>query len=187
MAEGLLRTALAEAGIRASVGSAGLLPGGSWATDLAIEVMAERGVDIAGHRSRTLDPRIVPPVPLVIGMTRHHVREACVTYGASIHRTFTLKELVRRGEQVGPRAAGETVSGWLVRVGAGRQASDLVGDDEDDDVVDPAGRPRAAYLRTVAELDDLVTRLVRLLVGHPVVGVGFPDTLGSEPSHDPRR
>lgn len=165
MAEGLLRTYLAEARIPASVGSAGLLPGGSPATDDAVAVLCRRGVDIQSHLSRTLDPQIARSTPLVIGMTRQHVREACVTYGAPIERTFTLKELVRRGEQAGPRALGESVSGWLARVGVGRQTSDLLGDDPQDDVADPVGRPREVYERTVAELENLLTRLVALLVG----------------------
>ncbi len=113
MAEGLLRSYLTQAGVPASVGSAGLLPGGSPATDDAVAVMSLRGIDIRRHRSRTLNPAIARGTPLIIGMTRQHVREACVTYGAPISRTFTLKELVRRGEQAGPRRSGENVSAWL--------------------------------------------------------------------------
>lgn len=165
MAEGLLRSYLAQAGIPAAVGSAGLLPGGSPATDDAIAAMSLRGVDLRGHRSRRLNPAIARGTPLVIGMARQHVREACVTYGAPIERTFTLKELVRRGEQAGPRAHGESVSAWLTRVGAGRQTSDLLGNDPADDVADPVGRPRDVYERTAAELEDLLVRFVALLVG----------------------
>jgi len=165
MAEGLLRTHLTAAGIPASVGSAGLLPGGSPATDHAVAVMRARGVDIRHHVSRRLDPRVARLTPLVVGMARRHVREAVVTYGAAIERTFTLKELVRRGEKVGPRRPDETVSVWLARVGTGRQVSDLIGDDPDDDVADPIGRPRQEYEATVAELDDLITRFVALLTG----------------------
>jgi protein-tyrosine-phosphatase len=168
MAEGLLRSYLARAGIPASVGSAGLLPGGSPATDDACAVMSLRGIDIRRHRSRTLNPAIARGTPLIIGMTRQHVREACVTYGAPISRTFTLKELVRRGEQTGPRRAGETVSAWLARVGVGRQPSDLLGNDASDDVADPVGKPREFYERTVLELEDLLARLVHLLLGRPV-------------------
>lgn len=169
MAEGILRSLLADAGIRATVGSAGLLPGGSPATEHAVAVMADRGIDIAGHRSRTIDPHLVRSTPVVIGMARHHVREACVTYGAPIERTFTLKELVRRGEEVGPRPPSEPASRWLARVGAGRRTTDLVGDDPADDVADPVGHPRADYERTADELTDLLGRLVRLLVGVPAV------------------
>jgi protein-tyrosine phosphatase len=167
MAEGLLRTRLAAAGIPATVGSAGLLPGGSPATGHAVAVTAARGIDIARHRSRTLTGHLARTTPLIIGMARRHVREAVVTYGALIERTFTLKELVRRGEKVGPRRTTEPVSSWLVRVGAGRVVSDLLGDDELDDVADPIGRPRAEYEATIAELDDLITRLVGLLEGSP--------------------
>jgi protein-tyrosine phosphatase len=172
MAEGLLRSYLARAGIPASVGSAGILPGGSPATDDAVGVMSLRGIDIRRHRSRTLNPAIARGTPLIIGMTRQHVREACVTYGAPIARTFTLKELVRRGEQAGPRKSGENVSAWLARVGIGRQTSDLLGNDPADDVADPVGKPREFYERTVLELEDLLARLVHLLVGRPVKGPG---------------
>ncbi len=43
--------------------------------------------------------------------------------------------------------------------------SDLMGDDPDDDVADPIGRPRYEYEATAAELDDLLSRFVTLLVG----------------------
>jgi protein-tyrosine phosphatase len=185
MAEGLLRSYMSQAGIAASVGSAGLLPGGSPATDDAIAVMSLRGIDIRRHRSRTLNPAIARGTPLIIGMTRQHVREACVTYGAPIARTFTLKELVRRGEKAGPRGPRETVSAWLARVGAGRQTSDLLGNDPADDVADPVGKPREFYERTVLELDDLLGRLVALLVGRPVKGPG--PTSGEHPSVPPVR
>lgn len=165
MAEGLLRTHLADAGIPATVGSAGLLPGGSPATRHAVAAMAARGIDIGRHRSRQLDGELVRTTPLIVGMARQHVREAVVTYGAAIERTFTLKELVRRGEKVGARRATEPVSRWLARVAAGRVVSDLVGDDPEDDVADPIGRPRSEYEVTADELDDLTGRFVTLLVG----------------------
>lgn len=185
MAEGLLRSYLARAGIPASVGSAGLLPGGSPATDDAVAVMSLRGVDLRRHRSRTLNPQIARATPLVIGMTRHHVREACVTYGAPMEHTFTLKELVRRGERSGPRQPGETVSAWLSRVGVGRQPSDLLGDDPADDIADPVGRPREVYEGTVRELESLLQRFVGLLVGEPATLAPLPPPL-TPPGGHPR-
>jgi protein-tyrosine phosphatase len=165
MAEGLLRSHLATAGIPAAVGSAGLLPGGSPAASHAVAVLAERGIDLRRHRSRMLDAALARSTPLVIGMARRHVREAVVTYGAAIERTFTLKEIVRRGEKVGGRGPSERVSSWLGRVAAGRVVSDLAGEDPEDDVADPIGRPRIEYEVTAAELDDLTGRFVTLLVG----------------------
>jgi protein-tyrosine phosphatase len=182
MAAGLLRRLFARSGVGASVGSAGLLPGGSPATDDAIATMAARNIDIRRHVSRALDAESASATPLVIGMTRHHVREACATYGAPVERTFTLKELVRRGERVEPRAEGESVPAWLARVGAGRSTAELVGDDPDDDIADPVGRPRAAYEQTADELEELLRRLVDLLIGVPPGSAAY-----AEPARTRRR
>lgn len=167
MAEGLLRNLFTRAGVHAETGSAGLLPGGAPPTPEAIAVMAEEDIDIAGHVSRTLDTEQAQSASLVIGMARHHVREAVVTYGADIERTFTLKELVRRGDEVGPRHPDETVFAWLTRVGAGRRTADLMGDDEGDDIADPVGHPPSVYEDTAHELEILLRQLVVLLVGGP--------------------
>ena len=161
----MLRTLLTDNGARADIGSAGLLPGGAPATRNAVAVMADRGIDISGHVSRTMDPEIVRSTPLIIGMAREHVREAIVGYGADIERTFTLKELVRRGDASGPRRPDETVFDWLGRVAAGRRSADLMGDDHEDDIPDPVGRSRAHYEATARELDFLFRRLVALMIG----------------------
>jgi len=165
MAEGLLRRLFARAGVGAQVGSAGLLPGGVPATADAIATMADRGIDLRDHISRTLDRELVRATPLVLGMARVHVREACVRYGAPIERTFTLKEFVRRGEQAGGREADESMAAWLGRVGAGRRPRDLVVDDPADDIADPVGRPRAQYEDTADVLEDLLERFVGLVSG----------------------
>lgn len=165
MAEGLLRAHLHQAGIQAQVGSAGLLPGGASAAPDAVAVMAERGIDISRHVSCQITADIARSANLIIGMGRQHVREACVSYGALLQRAFTLKELVRRGEDSGPRRQDETLYTWLGRVGAGRRPTDLVGDSGRDDIVDPIGRPRMFYEQTADELDDLLTRFLHLVIG----------------------
>jgi protein-tyrosine phosphatase len=165
MAEGLLRAQLSAAGIGAQVGSAGLLPGGSPAQPDAVAVMADRGIDITRHVSCQLTPEIARSANLVLGMTRQHVREACVGYGALLQRAFTLKELVRRGDNVGPRRDDETLYTWLGRVGAGRRPNDLVGDADMDDIADPIGKPRPYYEQTADELDNLLRQFVDRVVG----------------------
>lgn len=167
MAEGLLRRLLARSGVGASVGSAGLLPGGAPATPNAVATMADRGVDIRHHVSRTVDADTVRATPLIIAMTRQHVREACASYGAPVEHTFTLKEIVRRGEDTGSRLQGEPVQRWLARLNAGRRSTDLMGDDPADDIADPVGRPRAVYEQTADLLEHLLERFVVLLVGGP--------------------
>jgi protein-tyrosine-phosphatase len=167
MAEGMLRTLLTDNGTRADIGSVGLLPGGASATPHAAAVMAERGIDISRHVSRAIDPEVVRSAPLIIGMAREHVREAIAGYGADIEHTFTLKGLVRLGEQAGPRRPDETVFDWLARVAAGRRSADPTRDHHDDDIADPVGRSRADYEATAHELDALLRRLVALLIGAP--------------------
>jgi protein-tyrosine phosphatase len=164
MAAALLSRRLDEAGVKAVVSSAGLLFDGKPATDHGLAVMADRGIDTSGHRSRKLRSDMVAGADIVIGMAREHVREAVAHAPEIWGRAFTLKEIVRRGEDQGGRAPGEPVEEWLARLHAGRRLPDLLGESGADDVADPIGGPRRSYLRTAEELDDLTARLARLLV-----------------------
>jgi len=175
MAEGLLRSLFAQAGVGASVGSAGLLPGGAPATPDAVATMADRGVDIAHHVSQTVTEEMARDTPLILAMTRHHVRELCAGYDAPIERTFTLKELVRRGDEIGGRVHGDSVYAWMARLNSGRRTADLMGDDPADDIADPVGRPRAVYEDTADELEALLRRFVQLLVGGPPRSAAYSD------------
>jgi protein-tyrosine phosphatase len=106
---------------------------------------------------------MVAEADIVIGMAREHVAEA-VAFAADVWgRAFTLKEIVRLGEERGGRAPGEPLEQWLARLHEGRRRSDLFGQSEADDVADPIGGPRRSYQRTAEELDDLTARLARLL------------------------
>ncbi len=82
-------------------------------------------------------------------MAREHVREAVVLASAAFPKVFTLKELVRRGEAIGPRGADESLADWLARAHAGRTSADLMGNSDADDIADPIGMPRSAYQRMV--------------------------------------
>ena len=157
MAEVLLQRALP----RTTVASVGLLPPGHEVSGGSVRAMAARGLDIAARRSRQLEAGWVRSADLVLGMARQHVREAVVLAPEAFPRAFTLPELVRRGEVVGP--ATDSLASWLALVGAGRATADLLGDGGPDDVEDPIGQPDAAYERTAALLEDLVDRLARLI------------------------
>lgn len=163
MAEALLRQRLRERGIPSTVSSAGITFEGRSATEDAIETAAKYGVDISGHRSRIMNAEHVKAADLVLAMERLHAREAVVLGDAVFPRCFTLKELVRRGEAIGRRGRDESIERWLARVGEGRRPMELLGESPDDDVADPyLGSPRV-YARCIAELDDLVRRLVDLM------------------------
>jgi protein-tyrosine phosphatase len=163
MAEVLLRHRLGELGVDARVASAGLLRPGQPASQHGVDILRGRGLDLTAHRSQSMTRELLRSADLVLAMAREHVREAVVLDPSLWPRTFTLKELVRRGEASGPRRAGEPLGDWLDRVGQGRRISDLTGSSPDDDVADPYGGPRPAYERMVAEMDALIDRLVALI------------------------
>ena len=135
--------AASEAG-STSISSAGLLPGGNESPPEVIQALAELGLDIAAHRSLQVSPELVSSADVVVCMARRHAREVVLLDAAAFPRTFTLKDVVHRGDLVGPRAAGESLTAWTDRLHHGRQRSALVGDAGADDVPDPLG----------GELDD---------------------------------
>jgi protein-tyrosine phosphatase len=145
MAEALLRHRLSGLGVDARVASAGLLRPGQPASEHGVDILRGRGLDMTSHRSQSMTRDLLRGHDLIIAMAREHVREAVVLDPSLWPRTFTLKELVRRGEAIGPRS------------------SDLTGSSPADDVADPYGGPRTAYERMATELDDLLDRLVSLM------------------------
>jgi protein-tyrosine-phosphatase len=98
-------------------------------------------------------------------MEREHVRRAVVLEPDAWTKAFTLRELVRRGEAIGPRIAGEALASWLERVGWSRRQEDLFDASDEDDVADPVAAPLSVLRSTAEEIRDLVGRLVDLL--HP--------------------
>jgi protein-tyrosine phosphatase len=163
MAEGLLRHRLEGLGIEAGIGSAGVLDTGSPAAPEAVAALRARGIDISGHRSRRLSGPLVAGADLVLGMARQHVREVALIDPAAWPYSFTLKELVRRGELAGPWARGQSLDEWLAKVAADRTHSEMLGGSPADDVADPIGGPPSRYEATAAELSKLVSALVALM------------------------
>ena len=163
MAEALLRHRVAGVGEDVHVHSAGLITEGEAATPHGIAVMADRGLDLSGHISRKLTAELIADADLVIGMGRRHVAEVSVLVPEAWPRAFTLKELVRRGEEVGPRKPGQPLEEWLADVHWGRSRRDLIGRSSADDIADPVSKPKAVYEKTAVELEGLLDRLVHLL------------------------
>ena len=170
MTESLLRHRLAAAGVLASVRSAGMLGDGSPPPPQVISALAGYGLDAAAYRGRALREGDLAGSDLVLAMAREHLRYAVVTLPGAWPRAFTLKGLVRRGQQIGPRPAAEPLAGWLGRVHDGRNRSALLGDSPDDDVADPAGGTPQEYVAAAAGLDQLLARLVELAWPDPVTG-----------------
>jgi len=146
-----------------TVASAGLLQGGYMSPPEVVTAMAELGLDVSAHCSRQISPEVVESSDVIVGMGRRHAREIVLLDSDAWGRTFTLKEFVRRGDQVGRRRSDEALAPWLGRLHAGRRRTDLVGSSLDDDVPDPLGGPLDAYRKTARDLGALVDRVAALL------------------------
>ncbi len=148
---------------RSRVASAGLGEAGLPAPDEVLEVMVRRGIDLRSHRSTTLTAPMVADADLIVGMSLRHVQEAVLLEPSAWERTFRLKELVRRGEFVGPRLPGQEAAAWVRAVQDDRDRAALVHVSHGEDVADPYGGPYAGYEATAIELDDLTSRLAALV------------------------
>jgi len=146
-----------------AIGSAGLLPSGVAPPAEVVTVMAERGIDLGAHYSRQISPELVAVADAVVCMGRRHAREVVLIDPGAWSKAFTLKELVRRGDAVGPRHEGETLADWLARLHDGRARAELVGQSAADDVDDPLGGPLDAYRATADELAGLVDHVAARL------------------------
>lgn len=164
MAEALLRDRLAARGIDARVHSAGELQDGVEASGGSVRAMAARGLDLRAHRSRQATAEMLREADLVVAMARRHLRAAVATAPETFPRTYTLKEIVRRGRSHGGRRPDEPLGDWLRRVHQGRTTAALLGEHPDDDVADPIGQPDHAYETTARELERLVDELVDLVL-----------------------
>jgi len=166
MAAPLLARRLAALGVTVPVRSAGMIRCGDPPHPEVISVMASYGIETASHRSRVVCAADLAQATLVLAMSRENLRYAVIAAPEAWPRAFTLKELNRRGERIGPRPPGEPFSRWLSHAHAGRDRVSLLGDSAEDDVADPAGGPLRAYADTARLLERLVTRLAELGWAH---------------------
>ena len=152
---------LTDAGVVASVRSAGVMRTGLPVDELSVIVGRARGVDVAEHRQRRLTAAILAGegTDLVITMTRAHVREVVALDPSAWERTFTLKELARLVRRERFTEVGDAGS-WITRFGAGRTVQDLLGADERDDIGDPYGGSLAVHRTIATQIDELLEEVV---------------------------
>jgi protein-tyrosine-phosphatase len=149
--------AVASAGVAATPGVT--------ATPQTVAAARALGIDLSGHSATALEHDMVLWADLIIGLERRHVQDIVVHEPTAFPRAFTLKELVRRGEQVGARPAGAPVREWLIELHRGRKARDLLGVSSDDDVTDPTGSAAVDHHTTASEIDELAAAVLNLLFG----------------------
>lgn len=161
MAEAFMRREAVTRAGEAAVTSAGFVTEGVPAEPHAVSVLADRGLSLSDHRSRLLTPDLLNGADLVVGMTREHVRRTGVVDHSAFPRTFTLKELVRRGATVGP--VERALTDWLNAIGGDRDSAELMGEAEIDDIADPMGRSLRRFRACADEIEDKTMALADLL------------------------
>ena len=134
------------------------------ATPPTVDAARRMGLDISAHASRPLVRAEVQGADLILGLERRHIQEIVLLEPPAFVRTYTLKEFVRRGQDVGPRAHDETVADWLARLHDGRRPMDLLGASLDDDVADPTGSSAVDHRTTADEVNHLAEAALELLV-----------------------
>ena len=138
-----------------------MVAAGEKTSDGLVDVLREWDVDLAGDRSRLITAEAVKRADVVLTMEHYQVAEVVLIAPDAWERTFTLREIVRRGQRVGQRAPNDDLADWFRRLSAGRTRMELVGAWHLD-VADPAGQGSLAIERTADEIQGLVDGLVDL-------------------------
>jgi protein-tyrosine phosphatase len=146
------------------VSSAGVLDNdGTPVPDEVLEVMAPYGVDLSGHRSQTLTASLLQSCDLIVGMGGRHVQEAILVDPPCWPQAFTLKALVRRSAEIGPRRPDQGIRSWIDSAHGDRTRASMARRLPDDEVADPYGRSLDRYRSTAAELAQLTAQLAGAL------------------------
>ncbi len=162
MAERLLHRSLHQAGIEASVGSAGFLPGGKPAADGAIAALDRLGLDLSDHRSRAIDRTLLEEADFTITMEGSHVIDIVTSWTDHSDRVLTLRDAVDGAASLATTnlRGPDDVREWARYLHASAGSSVF---DWHRDVSDPMGRSRRAFRATAKELDGLLTTVVDAL------------------------
>lgn len=146
-----------------TVSSAGFTSPGRPVPAVLTKVAADLPVDLAGHRSRQLSGPLLADAGLVVVMTRQHLLDLVVDHPDVWPRAFTLADVVRRSREVGPRRMGQAGEGWVAELHARRVRADVLAAPAEDDVADPIGGRRGAFVRMRTDVERLVGALADAL------------------------
>ena len=97
MAEALLKQQLLQAN---DAGEWQVLSAGTWvladlpATELAQQVVAQRGSDLTGHRSRPLDGELLRSATLILVMTRNQLEAIQVEFPETVGKAYLFSQLI---------------------------------------------------------------------------------------------
>jgi protein-tyrosine phosphatase len=160
LAAAMLHRRVAQRGLAHKVKSAGLLRGGERSPGQIIEVARLHGFDLSEHRSDQVTTRLLDGADLVLGMTRHHIRDVAVMEPSVWPHAFTMTEFVRRSERAGQKPAAVDVASWCRAIHEGRTTSDLLAAPSTDDIQDPMGGTMDDFMQLGSILEDIVEEIV---------------------------
>ncbi|HEY64608.1 MAG TPA: low molecular weight protein arginine phosphatase [Caldilineae bacterium] len=103
MAAGLMRQRLAETGLdgQVQVRSAGIYPLlGQPASEKAVRVMAERGIDISQHQAQGLNLKDIQQADIILVMEEAHRRSIFYLAPEQLHKVFLLSEVAGQHHDV---------------------------------------------------------------------------------------
>jgi protein-tyrosine phosphatase len=164
-AEVMLSRALEDAGVPATVTSAGMtVEDNQVAPDDFLQLALVRGIDLRDHKQVVFTPELAERADLVLPMTRDLLRATVVETPSLWPKSFTLLELVRRGVSEVPPRLGDSLDGWVARVHASRDRAELLGNDPIDDIRDPQTDSLEGNEVMFGQIERSTRRLARLLV-----------------------
>lgn len=165
---------VASAGVHAVVGAPVSPP--------MAALIVEGGGDARAFAARQISAELVRDASLVLTATRGHRASVLGLVPAAVRRTFTLREFARLAGRVdaadldraAPASAGAAARLRVLVPLAYRRRADLIVPADEDDVVDPIGRPLAVYRRSAAQIRPAVDAIVGVALGRPPAGAGRP-------------
>jgi protein-tyrosine phosphatase len=160
MAEALLRHHLGS-GASWDVASVGTIGWNGYpATPHAVEVLAERGIDLRSHISRKISREEVERADLIVAMTRKHGWAVAAHEPRAANRTFLLGEIARLART--NRRDEASLRDWIESIGEQRPSHKPIGHAADE-IHDPVGESIEVYRSTAAVLDRLLSELASAL------------------------
>jgi protein-tyrosine phosphatase len=171
LAEQLLQTRLAAAGVAATVTSAGTRamvghPMTPEAADLAIRY----GAASLTHAATQLTPELVTAADLVLTATREHRSEVVTLHPRAARYAYTLNQFARLVAAIPPTSSvdPEATTGYLSEVSAMKGLTPPPHDLADDDIEDPYRQSEEIYARVAHSIDHAVTTITTALAATTV-------------------
>jgi protein-tyrosine phosphatase len=146
---------------RVTVRSLGFGPEGLPPISCAVEAMRRRGLDVTGHRSRSVTATRVQSADLILASEKDHVVKIAAISPAAYRRTFTLPEFCERIPS-DPLANGRAFAEWMTDLSTGRRAGDYL-HSAVPEVADPTGQPQRRFEAATVGIEELCAAVVDVL------------------------